>query len=139
MAETAILEKRDGEVRMNKDFSYLTSKLANGRYKVTIVKCSEKRTISQNDLMWMWFKCIEDETGQPKKDVYLHYCKKFLSRIVSVDGKDEEVYDTSSGLNTKRMSEFMTKIQVDAAIEFGMNLPSPEDRYFDDFINEYNR
>ena len=56
-----------------------------------------------------------------------------------MDGKDEEVYDTSSGLNTKRMSEFMTKIQVDAAIEFGMNLPSPEDRYFDDFINEYNR
>lgn len=65
MAEEAILTKHDGEVKMSKDFDYLCSKLRNGRYKLSIVRCSEKRTISQNDLMWMWFGCIEDETGTP--------------------------------------------------------------------------
>ncbi len=75
MAEEAILTKHDGEVKMSKDFDYLCSKLRNGRYKLSIVRCSEKRTISQNDLMWMWFGCIEDETGTPKNDIYLYYCK----------------------------------------------------------------
>lgn len=139
MAEEAILTKHNGEVKMSKDFDYLCSKLRNGRYKLSIVRCSEKRTINQNDLMWMWFKCIEDETGTPKNDAYLYYCKKFLSRLALVHGEEVMIYDTSSKLNTKQMSDFMTKIQVDAAMELGITLPAPDDRYYESFIGEYER
>ncbi len=139
MAEELILTKHDGEVKLSKDFGYTCSKLRNGRYRVSITRVSEKRTISQNDLMWMWMKCIEDETGTGKNDIYLYYCKKFLSRIALVCGEEVEVYDTSSKLNTKQMGDFLTKIQVDAAQELGIRLPAPNDRYFGDFIVEYDR
>lgn len=139
MAEEAILTKHDGEIVMDKGFDYMCSKLKNGRYRVSIVRMSEKRTVSQNDLMWMWMQCIEDETGQPKLDTYLYYCKKFLSRIVTVNGHDEMVNDTSSKLNTKQMTDFLTKIQVDAAMELGINLPAPEDRHYMSFVGEYQR
>lgn len=137
MSESAVMKKIDGEIRMTKDFTYMCRVIPNGVYRVVIEKMREKRTIKQNDLMWMWLKCIEDETGQMKNDIYCHYCKKFLSRVIIVDGEEEMVYDTSSKLNTKQMSEFMTNIQADAAIEFGISLPSPQDPWFDDFINEY--
>lgn len=139
MAEEAILTKHDGEVQMSKGFDYLCSKLRNGRYRVSIVRMSEKRTISQNDLMWMWMKCIEDETGTSKNDVYLYYCKKFLSRLAEVCGEGVWIYDTSSKLNAKQMTDFLTKIQVDAALELGINLPLPSDRYYESFIAEYER
>lgn len=139
MAEEAILTKHNGEVKMSKEFDYLCSKLRNGRYKLSIVRCSEKRTINQNDLMWMWFKCIEDETGTPKNDIYLYYCKKFLSRLALVNGEEVMIYDTSSKLNTKQMSDFMTKIQVDAVMELGINLPQPIDRFYESFVGEYGR
>jgi hypothetical protein len=87
--------------------------------------------------MWAWLTCIESETGTPKEDVYLYYCKKFLRRTVTVGGKSEAVYETSSMLNTEEMTAFLNSIQADAAAELGISLPSPEERYFNQFWEEY--
>ena len=76
--------KADGEVRLSKDFNYLLSTLRNGTYDVIIKRSCDRRTMAQNDLMWLWFRCIEDETGTPKEDVYLYYCKKFLCKVIQV-------------------------------------------------------
>jgi hypothetical protein len=35
------------------------------------------------------------------------------------------------------MTVFLNKVQADAAVEFGITLPSPEDKYWEDFYNEY--
>jgi hypothetical protein len=35
------------------------------------------------------------------------------------------------------MTVFLNQIQADAASEFGIALPSPEDRYWEEFYNEY--
>jgi len=35
------------------------------------------------------------------------------------------------------MTNFMDKIKADADTEFGITLPLPEDRYYEQFINEY--
>ncbi len=48
------------------------------------------------------------------------------------------INDTSSRLNTKQMTDFMMKIQADAASELGITLPVPDDRYFEDFYQQYN-
>jgi hypothetical protein len=32
---------------------------------------------------------------------------------------------------------FLNQVQADAATEFGITLPNPDDRYFEDFYNTY--
>ena len=132
------VEKKDGRVSLDTDLDYLFSTLRNGSYNLILKRVNEKRTVNQNDLMWMWFRCIENDTGTDKNDIYMYYCKKFLCKVIRLGEKVEKVYETSSMLNTAQMSEFMTKIQADAASEFGITLPIPEDKYFEAFYQQYN-
>lgn len=132
------VEKKDGRVSLDTDLDYLFSTLRNGSYNLTLKRVNEKRTVNQNDLMWMWFRCIENDTGTDKNDIYMYYCKKFLCKVIRLGEKVEKVYETSSMLNTAQMTEFMNKIQADAASEFGITLPIPDDRYFEAFYQQYN-
>lgn len=132
------VEKKDGRVSLDTDLDYLFSTLRNGSYNLILKRVNEKRTINQNDLMWMWFRCIENDTGTDKNDIYMYYCKKFLCKVIRVGEKVEKVYETSSMLNTAQMSDFMKKIQADAASELGITLPIPEDKYFESFYQQYN-
>lgn len=137
MAKILVITKKDGRVDGNTDLSGLFSTLRNGTYTVTVKRATEKRTIGQNDLIWLWFTCIERETGTLKEDVYSYYCKKYLQKTIRFGDRLERVYETSSRLNTQQMSEFMNKIQADAASELGIQLPLPSDRYFDAFCEKY--
>ena len=132
------VEKKDGRVSLDTDLDYLFSTLRNGSYNLILKRVNEKRTVNQNDLMWMWFRCIENDTGTDKNDIYMYYCKKFLCKVIRIGEKVEKVYETSSMLNTTQMAEFMNKIQADAASEFGIILPIPDDRYFEAFYQQYN-
>ena len=53
-----VLKKVDGRVSLDTDLGYLFSTLRNGTYILTVKKAAEKRTIAQNELMWMWCSCI---------------------------------------------------------------------------------
>ena len=138
MAKTVIMTKNDGRLTFDVELHYVFSLLANGKYTITIKRANEKRSIPQNDLMWMWLTCIERETGTPKEDVYMYYCKKFLMKSIQIGDKIEHIYNTSSKLNQEQMSEFLTKIQVDALTELGITLPKPEDRFFEQFYAQFN-
>jgi hypothetical protein len=138
MAKQIILTKKEGRLNFDIEPAYLFSTLANGTYTITIKKASEKRTIAQNDLMWMWLKCIENETGTPKDEVYMYYCKKFLIKTIRVGERLERIYNTSSKLNTQQMTEFLNNIQSDAREELGITLPRPEDRFFEAFYQQFN-
>ena len=70
MAKQVTVTKRDGRVTVDTDLNYLFSTMRNGTYHLIIKRASEARTIAQNDLMWMWMQCKENETGTPKKDDY---------------------------------------------------------------------
>lgn len=74
------MKKEGGRVSLSAELDYLFSSLSNGSYTITVKRTKEKRTINQNALMWAWFACIEENTGTSKDDVYMYYCKKFLSR-----------------------------------------------------------
>ena len=138
MAKTVIMTKNEGRLTFDVDLPYVFSLLKNGKYTITIKKASEKRSVPQNDLMWMWLTCIERETGTPKDDVYMYYCKKFLMKTIKVGDREERIYTTSSKLNMEQMTEFLNKIQVDAATELGITLPKPEDRFFEAFYAQFN-
>lgn len=138
MAKTVLMTKNEGRLTFDVELPYVFSLLANGKYTITIKRANEKRSIPQNDLMWMWLTCIERETGTPKDDVYMYYCKKFLMKTIQVGNKMERIYNTSSKLNMEQMTEFLNKIQVDALTELGITLPKPEDRFFEDFYTQFN-
>lgn len=138
MAKTVTMKKSDGRLTFDMELPYVFSTLANGTYTITIKRASEKRSIPQNDLMWMWLSCIERETGTPKDDIYMYYCKKFLMKTIQVGDRLERIYNTSSKLNTEQMTEFLNKIQADAASELGITLPQPQDRFFEQFYAQFN-
>lgn len=137
METSTTITKLDGKVSMDKSFDYLCSLLSNGVYVLSIKRKTEPRTISQNALMWMWFKCMEECTGTEKQDWHDYYCSKFLLRETEVGGKRFSVVGGTSRLNTVQMSNFMNKVQADAAAEWGITLPLPADRYYQEFINHY--
>lgn len=137
MKTMTLIKDSDGLQWVGRTIDGVLSTLRNGKYIVTVEKHREPRTLSQNALMWMWLSCIERETGTPKEDVYSYYCRKFLCRVTVINGKEVTVNDTSSMLSTGQMSEFMTQIQADAAMELGIMLPLPTDRYYHEFVNEY--
>lgn len=136
--KTINMTKEGGRVSTDVDLGYLFSTLRNGKYILTIKRAAEKRSVSQNDLLWLWMTCIEQETGTPKEDCYLYYCKRFLSKQIRIGAQHELVYETSSKLSTVQMSDFLDKIQADALQELGINLPDPQDKYFENFYEEFN-
>ena len=137
MAKTVVMTKKDGRFTFDQELPYVFSTLANGTYTITVKRQSEKRSIAQNDLMWMWFQCISNETGTPKDEIYMYYCKKFLMRTISIGERMERLYMTSSKLNSEQMTAFLNQIQADAASELGITLPTPQDRYFEQFYQDY--
>ena len=133
----ANLSKRNGVVSMDKSFELMCSLLRNGEYTVKIVRKTQPRTISQNSLMWMWYKCMEEATGQRKEDFHDYYKAKFLSRQVAICGRWVTVVGSTTDLNTLQMTTYLEKVKADAAVEFGITLPLPEDRDYQTFVSEY--
>ena len=114
--------------------------LTNGRYTVAITRDVRKRTLAQNRLMWMWFKCLEDETGQSSQDWHDYYCKKLVSReMVTPDGEIVKLAGHTSTMNTAQMTDFLHKVQADAATEWSVTLPLPDDQGYDEFRMQYER
>jgi hypothetical protein len=138
MAKVVTMKKEGERLTFDQELPYVFSLLANGTYSITIKRASEKRSIPQNDLMWMWFECIERETGTPKDDIYMYYCKRFLCKVIEVGGHQEKIYNTTSKLTKDEMTEFLNKVQADAATELGITLPLPEDRFFEQFYAQFN-
>ena len=126
MAQEAILIKEKGVVTLNKSFDFMCSQLRNGRYRLIIERYTEPRTLSQNALMWLWFTCIEQETGTDKQDVHDYYCNLYLRRTTIIKGKETVIAGSTSN-----------KVKADAATELRITLPLPEDRYYNEFVNEY--
>lgn len=137
MGQEAILTKTIEGVVLSKPFDFMCSQLRNGKYRLKIERYVEPRTLSQNALMWLWFTCIERETGTDKQDVHDYYCNTFLRRRTIIKGRETVVAGSTSKLNTLQMTEFMNKVKADAAAELGIILPLPEDVFYHEFINEY--
>ena len=129
---------KDGEqVSFSKPPAAVIQSLRNGRYTVTIAKEKQPRSLDQNSLMWLWFTCVSDETGTPVQDVHDYYCAKFLRKQITWNGITRTIVEGTSKLSKERMTEFLNLVQADAATEFGITLPNPEDRYFEDFLQHY--
>ena len=136
-------KKEKGEI-LNQPLFYkqletLLFTVKNGGYELIIKPFKEKRSVDQNALMWMWFTCLEQETGATKLDFYKHYCEKFIPDHCTYfrDGRFDS--GGTSKLKTDVMSVFLKSIQADAASDFGIQLPTKEDLHFEEFLAQYER
>ncbi len=134
---TVNLVKRDGVVAMDKPFSLVCSSLKNGEYTLKVEPRTEPRTLPQNRVMWMWIQCMEASTCTPKEDFHAYYKALFLKKEVAINGRSCFVAGETKKLNKTQMSLFLTKVQVDALQEFGITLPLPEDKGFQEFVDYY--
>lgn len=135
--------KDNGEIKNIENITrWLETKLSllgNGNYTLSIKKAIKGRTIIQNNLMWMWFECIAQETGNTKEDIHDYYCSKFLKRYIEINGEIVETVGGTSNLDTVAMTNFLNLVQADAASEFGISLPTPDDYRFEQFSDIYKR
>ena len=113
--------------------------LANGSYRLTVTKDVKKRTYDQNALSWLWYTCIEKEIGTDRQAMHDYYCTKFLRTTEIINGTEQNIVRGTSKLNTAQFSDFLMKVQADAAQEFGISLPDPEDLRFAEFCDYYGK
>ena len=110
----------------------------NGNYTIEMKRFGDKRSISQNKLMWLWFKAIADAwseaTGKvfTKDEIHDAYCQMFLP----IDTPKGRVGGSTSGLSTEEMSEFLDRVNADASSD-GIELLNPEDNFFEQWAAQY--
>ena len=131
------LIKKDGKVTLSKSLESVCATLKNGTYTLSIKRKVKPRSLNQNALMWMWFACIEQETGTPRNDIHDYYCAKFLHHEITFNNQRATVFGGTSALSTEQFTMFLNWIQADAAAELGITLPLPEDMYYQEFVEQY--
>ncbi|MBR5592765.1 MAG: hypothetical protein IKW46_01710 [Bacteroidaceae bacterium] len=132
MNTQAILIKNETEgVRINRSIVTMINELPSGKYRIVIEEQKQLCSVPQRKLMWMWFTFLERETGTSRTYWHDYFCKLFL---------DDDFISTKD-LSSVQMAHFMNQIQAEVAVEWGYNLPLPEDKdapeRFNEFVREY--
>lgn len=111
----------------------------NGEYTIRFERAKKPRSIDQNRLMWLWFTCIakswSEATGLTFSPQVVHdtYCTLFLP----INTPRGQIAGHTSSLTTEQMTAFLNNVQADAASEYGITLPNPEDLYFEMWAEQY--
>lgn len=104
------------------------------KWVVEVKRYVKKRTLSQNNLMWMWLehaaKAAGDEHGADKEVMHQMFKQRFLTPVHTFehDGEVFGVYSTK-GLSTIEMRDYMEQISRFCAQELGVHVPIPEEFY----------
>lgn len=118
--------------------AYLDKLVEGKSYDVTIVRHKERRTVDQNRLLWLWLNCISDETGQDKNDLHEYFKQKYLGFDTrTMFGVQVYKSVSTSSLDTKQFTQYLEHIQAFASTELGIELPNPEDQYWNQFEEYY--
>ena len=113
----------------------------NGEYLLSFERTKKPRSNDQNRLMWVWFGCIAKSLSEAAGRVYTaqnvhdYYCTKFLP-VTLPNG--ENAAGKTSGLTTEQMTDFLNRVQADAATEFGITLLSIADPMYALWAREYS-
>ncbi len=94
------------------------------------------RTLAQNRLLWWWLAKIRKHVLESEgkfysdKQLYHYFCEMFLPQVVErTMGKVIERQQTSSELDVKEFTAFLTNIEQYAFDQLHFVLPRPEDMY----------
>lgn len=110
-------------------------------FSVVIVRWQSKRTMDQNRLYWLWLNCIakDGELGYTAEELHCVFAQKFLGARQKIMYGESALVDVPSTrrLDTKEFSAYLEKIETFANTELGIPLPNPQDKYFNQFYEQY--
>lgn len=117
-----------GGARLSASLVETIDELPNGQYDILIEKRGYVRTLSQNRLFWMWMTELEYWSGTPRKKWHDYFVSLFIPPY----------RNGTSDLSTEAMKHFMNQVHAEALVEWGVELPLPDDSdMFYDFVDEY--
>lgn len=109
------------------------------KHWVKIERIPEKKSVNQNNYIWLVFTVIAYDTGNEPKDIYEYYLDKFPVYKTIYKNKAEIIIRISmSRFNKDQMRKFIDKVIIDARQE-GYNIPNPEDKKALDMYNYYRK
>ena len=100
-----------------------------GQVEVTVAPFKERdqRSIQQNRYLWgVIYKLVSDETGFTDEEVHEIFKVMFLSRYVTLAGREVKITRSTTELDTKDFGEYCEKIREFASMNLGLNIPDPE-------------
>jgi len=101
-------------------------------WKVEIGLYKRNRSLAANNLYWMWITGIGKKLGYSTDEMHVVLALKFLPHvIVEWGGRKIELAKSTSSLNVKEFTEYLNQIEIFASTELGLNLPHPEDIYYE--------
>ena len=134
--KTITIEKQGGATTMSEDIGMAVALLRNGSYTVTI-KRQRESTAAQFALLWTWVNAIARQTGDKADDVYKHLCHHLLPHEVSVMGERVTVDGNPKDLGKAQMTAFLDLVRNWTRAKWGISLPQPGDRVFEQFKAKY--
>lgn len=106
-------------------------------YTVDVTERRIKRTLSQNNLYFLWLTCISHETGNDKDDLHEYFKEKYITPIGKyVFDKMIEIRSTTD-LNTVQFKYLLDQVQYFASTELAITLPDPDDLRWSEFYDYY--
>ncbi len=97
------------------------------------------RSCSQNNLMWLWLRCIRDETGNDVDTLYYYFCEKYLPwNENKIFGEGVRMVGGTSQMNTKEFDDFLEKMRMEMLNEQNIHLPLPDEQGFNEFYERYH-
>lgn len=136
-------------IHNNKDLSEAITKISTvdrkeKPWKLTFEKVKEKRSLRSNALYWCWISCICDEAGYNKnnkaeKQMVHDRLRELLLPVKNkwIMGKNVCMLTSTASLSKEQMAKYMDGIKMHMITEYAIDLPLPEDRYYEQFIEKY--
>jgi len=133
-----VIKKLISTEEERKEFIQLISEVSLDKPFVAEFKQFRKcRSLAQNRLMWMWLRCIADETGNDVESLHQHFCEKFVGwTFVKVFGQYHREAKGTSELNTKEFDTLLENIRMNMQ-EYEIYLSLPDEQGWDDFYAKY--
>lgn len=98
----------------------------------------EKRSLSANNLYFLWLGYLEDKTGNDKEDLHDFYKNEYIGITTKqILGKMIIIQPTTTDKDSKQFSYYMNKVKGHAFHFFNENLPDPKDQGFEQFYDKY--
>ena len=106
-------------------------------YTIEITEKRVRRTISQNNLYWLWLTCLSFETGNDRMKLHEYFKDEFIpAELFEMFGKVKSLKSTT-GLNTVQFKYLLDHVQQFASSELAITLPDPEGHKWEEFYKYY--
>jgi len=96
------------------------------KWKVTIERQKDIRTLSQNAFSWMVYGVVADHTGHTADEIHEDFAERFAAPVYSTVLGREKVTHPTKGLHVDVMSKYIDRICAFAASDLGIVLPARE-------------